>query len=341
MVNTTGALLPFAIVAAVLAVAVAAFVLRPLWRAGRGQAMGIGAGVVAMVALLYLLVGTPAALDPAARQAPATMEDAVAQLEAELARAPRQPEGWRLLGRAYRAQGRAADAARAFAHAADLLPEDPDALVEAAEARALARDDRRLDDVSVAWLEQALAAAPGHQRARWFRGIAYRQAGDPAAAADTWTPLLAGVDATTAASLREQVDLARADAGLPPLPAAPDAPGADATATIVVTVDVAPALAARVPAGATLYVIARAAGGPPMPVAVERLPATGFPRSVSLDDGDSLMPTLRLSQVQAVEVVARISASGDATPAAGDLESAPVRAPRGEPVAATIDRVVE
>lgn len=331
----------FVVVAIALAALVAMLVLRPLWRDGRGPALAIGTGLVVCAGLLYLVVGTPAAFDPALREAPDSMEAAVAQLEAELERAPQQAEGWRLLGRAYRAQGRAADAAEAFARAARLLPDDPDVLVEAAEARALAHPERTLDARAVAWLDQALAVAPNHQRARWFRGIAHRQAGDPAAAARTWEPLLALVDASTAKSLRQQVDLAREEAGLPPLPAdrAPDA--AAAAARIDVTVSLAPALADRVPAGATLYVIARQAGGPPMPVAVERVPATGFPVAVSLDDADSPMPTLRLSQAGAVEVVARVSGSGDATAAPGDLESAPVTATSGTPVAVVLDRVVE
>lgn len=341
MVSASTALAGFALLALVLSLAAIAFVLRPLWRGARGPALAIGAGALVSVALLYLLVGTPAALDPVARQAPATMEDAVAQLEAELARSPQQAEGWRLLGRAYRAQDRIADAAAAFERAADLLPEDPDVLVEAAEARALARDDRRLDARGIAWLDQALEVAPGHQRARWFRGIAHRQAGEPAAAARTWEPLLAGVDAATAANLREQVDLARADAGLPPLPAGGESTGDTAAPAIRITVDIAPALAGRVPADATLYVIARQAGGPPMPVAVERQPATGFPVQVLLDDGDSLMPTLRLSQVRAIEVVARTSATGDATAVAGDITSAPMRVEHGGAVSLTLDRVVE
>ena len=302
-----------------LAVLVAAFVLRPVWRGTRGPALAVGTGMVVAAGLLYLLVGTPAALDPGKRRAPDAMADAVAQLEAELERSPQQAEGWRLLGRAYDAQGRAA---------------------EAAEARALARDDRKLDAQAVAWLEQALMVAPGHQRARWFRGIAYRQAGDPAAAARTWEPLLAKVDASTAGSLREQIDIARNEAGLPALP--PPASTSDAVAgAVVVTVDVSPGLADRVPAGATLYVIARQAGGPPIPVAVERLPATGFPVEVTLDDSDSPMPTVRLSEVAGVEVVARISASGDAAAARGDLESSPLPAVPGESAAITIDRVVE
>lgn len=326
----------FVLAAIALAVLVATLVLRPLWPAGRGPALGLGTGVVVMAGLLYLLVGTPAALDPAMRERPDSMADAIARLEAELERSPQQAEGWRLLGRAHGAQGRVAEAADAFAQAARLLPDDPDALVEAAEARALARDDRLLDAQSVAWLEHALAVSPGHQRARWFRGIAYRQAGDSAAAARAWESLLAQVDATTAASLREQIDIARAEAGLPPLPA-----GDTVVGGITVTVDVAPALADRIPAGATLYVIARQAGGTPIPVAVERVPARGFPIDVTLDDADSLMPTARLSQVSVAEVVARITASGDATAATGDLESATVTASSGESIAVTIDRVVE
>ena len=326
----------FVLAALALAALVAVVVLRPLWRTARGPALALGTGFAVMAGLLYLLVGTPAALDPATHQRPDSMADAIAQLEAELERSPQQAEGWRLLGRAQGAQGRLAEAADAFARAARLLPDDPDVLVEAAEARALARDDRRLDPQSVAWLEHALAVAPDHQRARWFRGIAHRQAGDAAAAARTWEPLLGMVDATTAASLREQVDIARAEAGLPPLPAG-DATGHG----ITVIVDVAPALADDIPAGATLYVIAREAGGAPVPVAVERVAATGFPIELKLDDADSLMPTARLSQVSAVEVVARISASGDATAASGDLESATVATAPGASVAATIDRVVE
>ena len=339
MVSGSASTLAFVLPALALAVLASAFVLRPLWRHARGPALAIGTGLVVATGLLYLLVGTPVALAPDARRAPGSMAEAVAQLEAELRRSPQQAEGWQLLGRAYVAQGRASEAADAFARAARLLPDAPEVLVEAAEARALARDDRQLDAQAVAWLEHALAVAPDHQRARWFRGIAHRQAGDPAAAARTWEPLLDRVDATTAASLREQVDIARAEAGLPPLPA--EVPVAGAGASITVTVDVAPALAARIPAGATLYVIARQAGGAPMPVAVDRLPATGFPIEVSLDDADSPMPTLRLSQVADVEIVARLSASGDAAASPGDLESAPVPASPGASVAVTVDRVVE
>jgi len=322
-----------------LAVLVAGYVLRPLWRDSRGAALGLGAGLLAGTAALYLLVGTPAALDPRAARAPETIGDAIAELEAALSREPQLAEGWVLLGRAYRAEGRAEQARDALARAARLLPDHADVQVEAAEARALATPGRRIDDEALAMLARALELQPRHQRARWFLGIARRQRGDDAGAAAIWESLLADVDARTAASLRPQIDAARAEAGLPPLPPAGAEPG-DA-ASIAVRVTVAPELAARIPDGATLYVVALPLDGPRMPVAVERLPAAGFPRQVVLDDGDGPMPTARLSQAGRVAVEARVSMSGDAAPQAGDLRSPAREAQAGDALELVIDRVVE
>src|SRR5690606_26341892 len=144
-------------------------------------------------------------------------------------------------------------------------------------------------------------------------GIARRQAGDAAGAARTWEPLLAQVDARTAAPLREQVDAARADAGPPPLP--PIQPASPATA-LQVRGSLAPALAERLREeanpGAAVFVYARAAGGPPMPVAAEKRAIAELPFTATLDDADSLMPTQQLSDLQEVEVVARLSRDGTA-----------------------------
>ena len=81
----------------------------------------------------------------------------------------------------------------------------------------------------------------------------------------------------------------------------------------------------RLPEGAVVYVIARQTEGPPMPVAVERLPVSALPTVVTLDDGDSPMPTRKLSQLREVELVARLSESGVANKQDGDIESKPVR----------------
>ncbi|WP_233433432.1 tetratricopeptide repeat protein [Lysobacter soli] len=316
-----GAMWGFVIAGLVLAVLTLAYVLRPLWRTRRVAGIAVIAGLTLATATTYFAIGTPAALDPAQREMPRTLEDAIVKLEGELQRDPNQVEGWRLLARAYIAQGNAAKASDALARALKLAPDDPDLLAEGAEMRALAAPERRFDAEGVAMLRHAIELQPMHQRARWFLGIAQRQASQPAEAARTWEPLLSVVDAAAAAPLRAQIDAARAEAGLSPLPAATAAAQTPAQGGLKVKVSVAPELAAKIPPNATLFVIARQAGGPPMPVAVEKLPAAGFPREVVLDDGDSPMPTMKLSQLEAVDVLARISASGDAMPKSGDLEA--------------------
>jgi cytochrome c-type biogenesis protein CcmH len=324
----TGNTALFAAIASALTLLVLGWVLRPLWRGRTG--VGPVIAIAALLALatfgLYRLVGTPAALDPAVRKAPDTLQDAIAQLETQLQRDPRQLEGWRLLGRAYASAQRAGKSRDAYARAAQLAPDEPDVLVEAAESRALAAPQRRFDAQAVAMLQHALQAQPQHQRARWFLGIAQRQAGQPAEAAKTWEPLLAQVDVAAAAPLRTQIDSARAEAGLPPLPAAQQPVTASGKA-LQVHVRLDPELAARVRlrGDASVFVIARVPGGPPMPVAVEMHGVSELPYTASLDDTDGPMPTQKLSALGEVEVLARLSMSGNAIPQAGDLESKAVR----------------
>ncbi len=323
----------FIVIAVLLLLAVLAVLLRPLWHDARGVAIGVGVIVGVSTLLLYQLVGTPQALDPASVKAPETLGDAIAQLETEMQRNPDQAEGWRLLAQAYQRDEQAIKARDAYAKAADLAPSDAGILTEAAQSRALADDKRLFDPQAVVLLQRALAADPAQQRARWFLGIAQRQAGDDAAAATTWEPLLNQVDIPTATSLRKEIDAARADAGLPPLSTRAVQTSA---AALVVNVSLDPELAARVRlrGDAVVFVIARAVGGPPMPVAAEKHAVSELPFTANLDDSDSPMPTMKLSQMKEVELIARMSASGTAEQQEGDLESKPVRVtlPANEPV---------
>ena len=239
-----------------------------------------------------------------------------------------------LLGMAYQRQGELAKSRDAYARAARLAPADPDALTEAAQSRALAAPDRRFDAEAVAMLQAALKASPDHQRARWFLGVAQRQAGDNASAAATWEPLLGALQGGTADTLRSEVNAARAAAGLAAL--SPPAPAAADAGALQVKVALDPDFAARVRlnGNAQVFVIARQPGGTPMPVAVERHGVADLPFTATLDDADSPMPTLKLSQLREVELVARLSASGNAMKQDGDVESAPVRVvlPAKDPV---------
>lgn len=330
----------FATIAAVLTIAVLAGVLWPLWRDSRGLVFGALAALGIATFALYRVVGTPDALNPAAKAMPTTLEEAVAQLEAELKKTPNEPEGWRLLGKSYTAQERYPEARAAFDRAIKLMPDNADLLVEAAQARMFADPQRRLGSDEVTLLYRAMAIEPNHQRARWFLGVSQRQNSQPAEAAKTWEPLLAQVDANTATTLRTQINAARAEAGLPPLP---EAPATVSPALLTVVVDIAPELKAKLSEGDTLFVFARQSGGPPMPVAAKRMPAAAFPITVALSDRDSPMPTMKLSQASSVELVARISKAGDVAAKPGDLEATPLKAEvkPGAEYSLRIDRTVE
>ena len=320
----------FIVIAVVLALAVFGMVLRPLWRESRGLVLGGFVALGLATFALYRLMGTPTAIEQvAANPMPKTMGEAILQLQAALERDPNQPEGWLLLGKSLASEGRSVESSEAFARAVKLLPDDPDLLVEAAQSRLYSSSERKLDAQAIAWVRHALSVRPDHQRATWLLGIWQRQEGQPAEAARTWEPLLAQVDAATAATLRLQIDAARADAGLPPLPPTatePAMPAPSANALIVkVALDPDFAARARLHGDTTVFVIARMPGGPPMPVAVEKHSLQDLPLTVTLDDGDSPMPTQKLSALKEVEVFARLSASGDPMRQEGDIESAAVR----------------
>ena len=82
----------FVIAASLIVLLVLGYVLRPLWRDKPVAGAGVLVSLALVTALLYTLVGTPNAVDPAQRRAPETLADAVTQLEAELERNPEQVE---------------------------------------------------------------------------------------------------------------------------------------------------------------------------------------------------------------------------------------------------------
>ncbi|MBV6669557.1 tetratricopeptide repeat protein [Xanthomonas euvesicatoria pv. alangii] len=332
----------FIVAGIVIALLAFGVVLRPLWREARGLAASVAVLLLAASTALYWLVGAPGAItQPTDRPAtPRSLDDAIVQLRAALASHPEQAEGWVLLGRSLSSQQKFAEARDAFARAVALRPDEADVLVAAAQARMLADDSGRPDPEAMRLLEHALAVQPDHQRARWFLGVVQRQAGEPAKASATWEPLLRVVDASTRPGLLEQINAARQDARLEPIqaPAAPTAAAASGKRLQVrVTLDAEFAKRAGLPGDTSVFVIARAADTP-MPVAVEKHALRELPLTITLDDGDSPMPTRTLSSLGNVQLLARLSRSGNAMRQADDVESAPVTV--ALPAAAPVELVI-
>ena len=120
----------------------------------------------------------------------------------------------------------------------------------------------------------------------------------------------------------------RADAAAAP-------PNSDADVALRLSVAFAPGGAA--PPSARVFVIARAPNGPPMPIAVRALDPAALPQQLVLTDHDAMQPNRTLSMFDRVEVVARLSRSGNPMRQADDVES-PVQLldPRGSTSVALI-----
>lgn len=307
------------------------------------------------------------------------MQAAVEGLVAKLKASPDDVEGWMLLGRSYKAMERFADARDALKNAYDRAPDNADVQVDYAEALALAGENRRIQGQARELLEAALKNTPDHQRALWLLGIAEYQQQNYAAAVDFWEQLrtLLPPQAEARASLENQIADARqrgglaaggatapaaaasaagantAPAGTTASAATTDKPAgqsasalaaAEAAEAIRIAVEVTldPKLRDKAPAGASLFVFARAANGPPMPLAVQRLSVADLPAKVVLTEEMGMLPNMKLSQFPQVVVGARISASGNPKAQSGDLQtlSAPLDVNSKAAVVLVIDQIV-
>jgi cytochrome c-type biogenesis protein CcmH len=337
----------------------------------RGYPVAIAIALLLPLAaiVLYRLVGTPAALVPGAQtaqQAPADhgadMEQAIAKLADKLKQNPDDAEGWTLLGRAYEATQRFEQARDALKHAYDLAKGDPDVAVAYAEALALSSPTRRIEGEPRQILDTALKAAPDNQRGLWLLGISEYQGKQYDTAIATWKHLIAVLpkDSDIGPSVQQQIARAEAERDGKPLPAE-EPPEANAAATDVaaatapapasasesgaqlhVEVALDPKLAGKLAPGDVLFVYAKAASGPPMPLAIQRMDAGKLPVTVTLTDGMGMLPSMKLSQFPQVVIGARVSKSGNAMPQSGDLQvlSQPIAVTTTTPIRLTIDSVV-
>ncbi len=324
----------YAMAAAMVAVALAALLL-PLIRQGRRDGRSRGVFVLALTiafvlplaaGLLYLRIGTPAALDGVALQGsmPLTMEQAVAQLHAHLAEKPDDLQAWTLLAQTSTMMHNMDDARDAYDHILKLDPNNADAMVGWAEADAMLKSDHVIGTRAVTLLKHAVQLQPDNQRGLWLLGTSQFQQGNYATAAATWRLLEPQLEpgSKVAKAVAEQIAQADARARGAPAEAATVAV-AKATApadALHVQVSLAPDLKGKLAAGDVLFVYARAAQGPPMPLAVARLDPARLPTTVTLDDAMAMTPAMKLSSVTKVFVGARISHSGQPIAQPGDLE---------------------
>lgn len=301
-------------------------------------------------ALLYVVLGTPAALNPAARQGPqasaAEIEKMVATLAAKLEKDPGNLEGWAMLGRSYLVTGRLAEAAKAFDKAGPAMEASTELMLQVAELSA-ELNEGRIEGRGRELLQRVLKAEPQNPQALVLAGTDafFRQ--QYADAVRHWEAVLAQLPpgSPDAQNLTAGIEKARSLQGEAPAGARARAeakPPAAAGKTVSGRVTLAPALAGKASPDDVVFIFARAAEGPRMPLAVVRTRVADLPQDFTLDDSMALSPEFKLSSAGTLRIEARVSKSGDATARPGDLrgESGPVQ-PGASKLGIVIDTRVE
>ena len=332
-----------------------------------GRAWLLPAGVLAVAVAAYAWVGEPS--EPAMRitttgfGAPSVLqretpprpgenhpggkgsiEERIAALEKKLEAEPENLEGWVILARSRGLQRDYPAALKALEQALRLAPGHPDLLADLADAVAMAQGET-MAGRPVQLVAEALKADPKHQKSLALAATAAMQANDRDSAVKLWRSLQSQFapgdpDYTQIGTILAQLGEAP-PAGAPVATAPPAAPAAAKGATTASAEAVIRGQVAMSPAGietlrkqpppasAVLYVVAKAVDGPPMPLAVVRLPlqdlAAGRMVSFQLDDTQAMNPQLSLSKFKQVSVEARVSMSGNAIRQPGDWSA--VRSP--------------
>lgn len=296
---------------------------------------------VASVGLYYKL-GRLDALLPAPKEQISTTEGsgiirsetALEALEKKLASTPDTPEkidGWLQLGRSYAELKRYADAVRAYEHLAKLAPNESQMWTEYADAYAMNKGQTLVGEPTK-FLDKALALDPKNTTALALSGSAAMERGDYVAAITHWQDLvnLLPADYPDVQMIKDGIKSAREYLAMQPdgkaklakLPTLPEAERVvpNPQAAVSGKVSLSPALLSKVSPDDTVFILARAATGPKMPLAVLRKQVKDLPLTFTLDDSMAMQPQLKLSGFDQIVVVARVSKSGTPMATSGDLE---------------------
>ena len=276
------------------------------------------------------------------------MEVLSERLKQKLEQNPNDGVGWALLARSYVEMGRHSDAVTIYEKAMNLLPDDPQLLVDYADALGMLHS-RKLAGKPELLIRRALELDPNHVKALMLAGTVafdrkqFKQAGQYWERARANLPLEA--EGEVRQELLSNINEAKELAGGKPVmvksvgEASSSTVSGEQAAAITGTVNLAPSLSGKANRMGTLFVFAREVNGPPMPVSIVRTTKQDMPFTFRLDDSTSPMPSRKLSSAGLVVIVARLSKSGQAMPQSGDLEgmSQPVK-PGANKITVVIDR---
>ena len=307
----------------------------------RAALIGICILVPVLALVVYVELGSPqlgaflaAGQARDLRQPDVALDYLLRGVRERVAAVPDDADAWEILARAELQRDRHDAALAAAERLQELEPHAPRALlllIDTLVMRGKDGDQARAQ----ALLARVLKQTPDDPTALVLQGMFLQQAGETAQALANWRHALAQIPPAEPLHAELSTMIAGAEAATSRAGPAP-------RIRLQARVSLAPALRDRAAPGDTVFVFARAAGGPPAPLAVMRHTVADLPLAVTLDETMAMLPGASLADFAKVYVVARVSRAGSARAAAGDLEgrSNEIAVADGGTVDVLIDRVL-
>lgn len=289
--------------------------------------------VLALSAGMYATIGTPQ--KKSAGSELASIEEMVAGLDQRLRDNPDDLAGWKMLGRTNFQLRDYANAIQAYERAVQLeSASNGQTLADLGEAIWM-QDPGTLTGRAGELFENAIATSPNNSKALFYSGLVAVERGERFLAADRWETLLALSPPEGIQEILQQRIAQLRDEEMP-VQEAPAAP------IISAAIELAPAAEKAVDPNATVFIIARDPAQPSPPIAALRRRVAELPAVVALSDSDAMMPGRLLSGFSELEIVARVSMSGQPVAQPGDWYGEKIVRPAesGE-VSIVIDREVQ
>jgi len=304
---------------------------------GNKAAIVVGLLVPLVAIGLYVELGEKQGLEPEKFRAgmtteghEGTLEEQVRGLQDYIQENPDDLEAWTMLARSYYFMKQYQGSSDAFARAVGMTDEkDPDLLADYADALAMA-SGRNMSGKPYELVTKAMQIQPFHQKSLWLAATATYQVKDYKTTLEYWQKLIQLFPEGSDNYLQMQRNIAEVkeflglpnEAELASISAAQVQSTAGGSAKVSGVVSLEASLQAKVSPNDTVFVFARAASGPRMPLAIIRKQVSDLPLTFSLDDSLAMNPAMKLSAFQEVVVGARVSKTGNAMPQSGDLSGA-------------------
>jgi cytochrome c-type biogenesis protein CcmH len=243
-------------------------------------------------------------------------------LERRVATNPRDAQAWLALADLDRSARDYAAAAGAYQKLADLRAMSAQSWADYADVLGSLAGGSLAGEAGRA-IDSALALDASNPKALWLKASQAHEQHGYAEALGWWKKLrsILPPDSSDARMVESNIAEASSLAGEAPAPATAAVAVANtgSAAEVSGTVSLDTRFTDRVQPDATLFIYAKAADSPGPPLAVLRTTVGAWPMKFRLDDSMAMIPSRRLSQFDRVVIEARISRSGQAAPASGDL----------------------